>query len=304
MQNVDVLGFGIATQDYVANVEAWPREGSKAPMTGLSLHGGGLVATALVAVARLGGTASIVAKLGHSDVANAVVDGLVKEGIDTSMVVRENGAEPIVAFVFATRNSGERTILHSRDDLRFPELHEFPDPEWPKKASCLLLDHYPRDPSIDAAKAAREQGVPVVVDFERDWPHVHEGLSLATHIVLSQPFAASMTGEKSLSGMMKALRTSTEQTIIITRGRAGCVASTPDGDFEQPAFEVDVVDTTGCGDVFHGAYAFAVTRKMDSPDAVRFASGTAALCATRLGGRDGIPTRPELEKFLAGQNPT
>jgi len=298
MQNVDVLGFGTATLDYVANVETWPAEGIKGPITGLSVHGGGLVGTALVTVTRLGGTASFVAKLGRSDIASSVVDGLEKEGIDTSMILREEGAEPIVAFVFSTLGSGERTIFHSRDSIKFPQLHEFPDQDWPAKTGCLFLDHYPGDPSIDAARTARENGIPVVVDFERDWPHVHECLPLATHVILSEAFAGPLTGEKSVSGMLKSLRTSADQTIIITRGHSGCVASSPGGEIDFPAFTVDVVDTTGCGDVFHGAYALAVTRKMDASTAVRFASGAAALCATRLGGRDGIPTTAELESFL------
>ena len=189
MQNVDVLGFGTATLDYVANVEAWPAEGVKAPVTGLSVHGGGLIGTALVAVSRLGGKASMVTKLGRSEVASAVVDGLEKEGVDTSMIIREDGAEPIVAFVFTTGGTGERTIFHSKDQIRFPELEELPDRDWPAKTGCLLIDHYAAEPSLDAARAARENGIPIVIDFEREYPGVSEGLALATHIILGEAFA-------------------------------------------------------------------------------------------------------------------
>lgn len=302
MQNVDVLGFGTATLDYVANVEAWPAEGVKAPVTGLSVHGGGLIGTALVAVSRLGGKASMVTKLGRSEVASAVVDGLEKEGIDTSMIIREDGAEPIVAFVFTTSGTGERTIFHSKDKIRFPELEELPDRDWPAKTGCILIDHYAAEPSLDAARAARENGIPIVIDFEREYPGVSEGLALATHMILGEAFAGQHTGAKTAAGMMNALRTSAEQTLIITRGGAGCVVSTPDGEFEYPAFPVEVVDTTGCGDVFHGAYALALSRSMNPMEAVRLATGAAALCATRLGGRDGIPTMEELEKFLAAEH--
>ncbi len=299
MQNVDVLGFGTATLDYVANVEAWPAEGVKAPVTGLSVHGGGLIGTALVAVSRLGGKASMATKLGRSEVASAVVDGLEKEGVDTSMIIREDGAEPIVAFVFTTGGTGERTIFHSKDKIRFPELEELPDRDWPAKTGCLLIDHYAAEPSLDAARAARENGIPIVIDFEREYPGVSEGLALATHIILGEAFAGQRTGEKTAAGMINTLRTSAEQTLIITRGGAGCVVSTPDGEFDYPAFPVEVVDTTGCGDVFHGVYALALSWSMNTIEAVRLASGAAALCATRLGGRDGIPTMEELEKFLA-----
>ena len=85
---------------------------------------------------------------------------------------------------------------------------------------------------------------------------------------------------------------------MVTSRCQGFVASTPAGDFSLPAFSVNVVDTTGCGDVFHGAYTLAITRGMNAMESARFASAAAALCATKLGGRAGIPTSAELEQFL------
>ena len=98
--------------------------------------------------------------------------------------------------------------------------------------------------------------------------------------------------------LLQTLATDPEQVAIVTRGESGCVGSAKEGVFELPAFAVDVVDTTGCGDTFHGAFALALARGQPVVSAARFASGAAALCATQLGGRAGIPTALQLEQFL------
>ncbi len=98
--------------------------------------------------------------------------------------------------------------------------------------------------------------------------------------------------------MLAALRTDPQQVVIIKRGEKGCVGSSSEGEFSLPGFRVDVVDTTGCGDTFHGAFALALPRGQGVVPAARSASGAAALCATQLGGRSGVPTAAQLEQFL------
>ena len=99
--------------------------------------------------------------------------------------------------------------------------------------------------------------------------------------------------------MLTTLRSIPEQVVIVTPGGNGCFGSSKEWEFELPAFAVDVVDTTGCGDTFHGAFALAIARGQPVVSAARFASGAAALCATQLGGRAGIPTAQQLEQFLS-----
>ena len=99
--------------------------------------------------------------------------------------------------------------------------------------------------------------------------------------------------------MLKSLRTSANQTVIITRGENGCVGLVRNDFFALPAFKVEVVDTTGCGDVFHGAFALAIARKKTVLQAAEFASAVAALCATKLGGREGIPDEKKIYSFIS-----
>ena len=303
---IDVLGLGAVTVDFVGTVDSWPVEGAKQVLNDLTIHEGGLVGTALVAVSRLGGRACFAGKLGHSEMAEKTLAALKNNGVDTSFVLRVDHAEPIIAFVFTNTTSGHRNIFWTRSAVQYPFPPEFPDPKWYTKTKVLLIDHESREAGIAAAKLAAKHSIRVVCDIEQNESHVSELLQVSSDIVVPEDFAADYTGKTDTSDMLKTLRTSSHQTVIITRGEQGCVGLTSDGEFQLPAFKVDVVDTTGCGDVFHGAYALALAlaREKTAPEAARFAGAAAALCATKLGGRNGIPTAQELQSFLKNVNLT
>jgi sugar/nucleoside kinase (ribokinase family) len=297
-KNIDVLGLGAVAVDFVGTVDLWPAEGTKLPLKGLSLCDGGLAGTALAAVARLGGKASFVGKLGFSDMAKRAVKAFEKEGVDTSYVIREENCDPIVSLIIANTTNGHRNIFWTMQNVQYPLPSEFPDRQWVSKTKVLFVDFSTGEAGVEAAEIASENSIPVVVDVERDAPHVPRLLAACSHVVLSEDFAANYTGTADMPEICKRLRTSALQTIIITRGAKGCAALTSEGFFELPAFKVNVVDTTGCGDVFHGAYALAIARGKTVRQAATFASAAAGLCATKIGGRDGIPTDQELQAFI------
>ncbi len=295
---IDVLGLGAVTVDFVGTVPAWPGRGVKTPLDRLTICDGGLVGTALVAVSRLGGQAAFAGKLGRSELSRRALDALRRESVDTSFVLETQDAEPIVAFIFTERTGGQRNIFWIRENVQYPMPWEFPEPGWLERTRVLMIDFESGLAGIEAARIARQHRVPVVIDVERDEPHVAAAMRVSSHIIVSEDFAGGYTGCSNVTEMLAALRSDPEQVVIITRGEKGCVGSTQAGDFALPAFYVDVVDTTGCGDTFHGAFALALARGQAVVPAARFASGAAALCATQVGGRAGIPTAAQLEQFL------
>jgi sulfofructose kinase len=300
-KDIDVLGLGVIAVDVLMRVEGLPEEGAKAFGKGAAMQGGGLTATALVAVSRLGGRARMLGCLGRSRFAAQALSDLESEGVDTAGMLRKDGAEPVVAVVLVDVRSGQRTSIASFDGVTYPAPEELPADDL-ARARCVLLDQFSGGAGVALAERARAKGVPVVIDIESATPHAPELIRLASDVVLGEAFARKFTGAADAAGALEALwRTGEHTSVVVTRGAQGADARMREGVFHQDAFGVAVVDTTGCGDVFHGAYALCRGRGMPLKDAVRYASAVAALKTRRLGGRAGIPTHAEVEALLATQ---
>jgi len=296
-ESIDVLGIGAVSVDFLGTTDRWPSAGEKQRMQSFSVQDGGLVGTALVTVARLGGTGSFVGELGFSEMADRAVRALGEEGVDTSLVLRTRGCEPCISVVLSVTGEGQRTIFSSQSGVKFPPPESWADLEWFHNAKVLLIDHVAGQAGIEAAKVARKHGVKVIIDAERNTESVAEALWNSDHIVVPHDFASSYTGMKDMKSMLENLRNSDHQTVIVTCGSEGCSGLAGDNIFHIPAYEVQAVDTTGCGDVFHGAYALMVARGQPVVESARIASAAAALSATRVGGRSGIPTLDEVNRL-------
>jgi sugar/nucleoside kinase (ribokinase family) len=262
---------------------------------------GGLTATALVAAARLGSRAAYAGTLGEDELSRFVCAQLAQEGVDVSLVRRRPDARPIHSIIIVDEGRLTRTIFYDLEAVYGAE------PGWPdagviRAAGSLFVDHFGVEGMSWAARVAREAGVPVVADLERgEMPGFPELLALVDHLIVSHAFAALLTGEIELAVAATRLWRADRRAVVVTAGEEGCWYVTDDGPARhQPAFRVQAVDTTGCGDVFHGAYASALVRGLAIPDVIRFASAAAALKAMRRGGQAGIPDRREVEALLAG----
>jgi len=296
-ERTDVVGIGAVSVDFFGTTEGWPALGEKERLQTFAVHDGGLVGTALVAVSRLGGRATCAGALGSSEMAERAVKALENERVDTSLILRAPGCEPCISFVISVAG-GQRTIFSSQAGVTFPKQDSWPNPEWYQSATVLLIDHVSGQAGIEAARVAKAHGVKVVIDAERLTKTIPEALSLSDHVVVPRDFASLFTGRSDIIEMLYALRKEERQTVVITCGSEGCSGLTEEGHFHIPSYPVDVVDTTGCGDVFHGAYCLMVAKGQTAVESSRFASAAAALSATRVGGRAGIPTLEEVKGLL------
>jgi sugar/nucleoside kinase (ribokinase family) len=295
----DILGFGCVAVDDLLYVESYPPADAKAPVLRRERQCGGLVGTALVTAARLGAKCLYVATLGQDDLSAFVLERLRREKIDVSRVARKAQAGPVHSVIVVGQDNGSRNIFPDARGVtaaRVPRLKA----ALVRASRLLFIDHFWIEQKLPAVRIARKAGIPVVADFEdiRD-PQFPELLHLVDHLVLSAEIARQITGAEPARAVEK-LWSKQRQVVAVTGGADGCWFRAGAAAGHVPAFRVKAVDTTGCGDVFHGAYAAGLTRGMGVEERLRFAAAAAAIKATRPGGQQGIPTRPQLERFLKG----
>lgn len=299
----DVLGLGSVAVDDLLYVDAYPAADAKVRIRRRQRQGGGLTATALVAAARAGARCAYAGVLGDDDNSRFVLNNFTREAIDVSHVVRREGVRPIHSTIIVDETQHTRTIFFDLQGSVGADPH-LPDAGVIEQARVLFIDHYGIEGMIRAAKIARAAGVPVVADLERnEWPGFDELLGLVDHLIVSQAFARKLTGEADPARAVDKLWSDSRQVVIVTCGEEGCCFRSREAAAPRryPAFKVATVDTTGCGDVFHGAYAATLARGLDLEERLRFASAAAALKALQFGAQEGIPTRQAIETFLEKQ---
>jgi len=298
----DVVGVGYTALDHLAVVPHLPEENRKLEIGRFLIQGGGPTATAVVTARRLGLDAAFIGKVGDDDFGRSMLEELRGEGVDVSRVVVERGARSQYAFIMVDRISAARTILWTRGDLE-PFTGGEVDCDLVSSARGLLVDSLEPAAALAAAGAAREAGVPVVIDAGTLREGVRELLPLCDYIVASELFAEQISEGGNREEALERIMEYGPRAAVVTLGERGCAAFTSSGLVEVPGFEVEAVDTTGAGDVFHGAFLFGVLKGWDIERICLFSNAVAALKCRRLGGRAGIPDLPEAMRFLGEAAP-
>jgi sugar/nucleoside kinase (ribokinase family) len=303
----DVLGLGIVAVDDLFYVARFPEPDTKRPMLAERRQGGGLTGTALVAAARLGARAAYCGVMGEDDLAAFTLAELTREGVDCSIVARQPGARPIHAVIIVEQTTGQRTILFTHEGFVAPTPDSISE-ELIASCRVLMMDGYAGAGGVRAAQIARRLGIPFVADIERlEEPATLALFELADHLIIGAETAAQATGARDPAAAAAILARSGRACCAVTAGALGCWYAEAGGRFKPsvrhfPAFSVPVVDTTGCGDVFHGAYAAALARGERIERAIQVATAAAGMKATQPGGRAGIPTWAAVEAFLASRS--
>jgi ribokinase len=294
----DVLGFGAIAVDELLYVDHYPPADAKVNILTADRQGGGLTATALVAVTRLGGTAAYAGRLGDDDLSRHAINALEREGVDCSLISFDRSARPIHSTIVIDTSTGTRNIF--ADDRRFggPPVEAMTE-ALVSRCRVLFVDQRVATAGVAAGRIARRLGIPIVADIERlDVPDVTELLAISDHLIVGKALAADVTGQDDPAHAAAELMHANRAVVVVTAGEQGAWLATDCAVEHSPAFEVGVADTTGCGDVFHGAYAAGLAHGFSVPECVELAAATAALKATQPGGRAGIPDWVTVQAFL------
>jgi ribokinase len=247
------------------------------------------VATALVALSRWGLACALAGVCGDDFFGAMIRESLEREGVDTRGLVAREGHGSQFAFIVAEPGVGRRTVFWRRptgEALRPGEI----DLASVRSAKVLHTDGLFAEASLAAAREARRAGVAVVVDAGSLRDGMIDLARTSDYFIASEKFARELVGEDDPAGACRRMIELGPRLAGVTLGKRGYVASFDGRIIERPAYEVEVVDTTGCGDIFHAGVTFGVVCGWTVEKSLGFAAWAAARSSTRLGGRDGIPS--------------
>jgi sulfofructose kinase len=295
-----ILCIGMPVRDLTFRVPGLPARGSKENATHFDEICGGNALNGAIGIARLGGRASICGPMGDAGETTSryIFEKMAEEGIETKHIVHMPGLVTPISNIMIDP-SGERTIVTFRD----PELWKVHLPDADTlldDCAAILTESRCAAFCTDLCAEARRRGIPVIVDVDRAMS-LREGLLTASsHLVFSSEPLQETAGVADDGEALKKIAKLTPSFLAGTRGAQGTIWLDEQQTLQQaPAFPVHTVDTLGAGDVFHGAFALAITERQDLRAALRFASAAAALKCTRFGGAFAAPQRAEVEALLS-----
>ena len=301
VQPFDAVGFGLNTTDLLAIVTEYPLAGTKGPVRDLTILPGGQAATAMTAVSRLGWSARYIGCFGDDPNGRLGRETLENAGIDVAACKTAAGTTNALSLILVDEGSGQRTVLWSRHPgLRLgPEDVPF---DAVRSGRVLLVDCHETAAATAATRHARAASIPTMIDVERVRPGIEELLSQIDIIITAQDFPEALTGIGDLGQALREIRHAFGATVVCTTlGEEGSLALVDEAEIRTPGYAVPVVDTTGAGDVFRGAFIagwFQGGPDAEAEDVLRYANAAAALKCRALGAQAGIPTAAEVETLL------
>ncbi len=293
-----VFVLGIAVLDHVFYLPEMPRRAAKFRADGYDLVVGGCAATAAATIVRLGGRARLAARLGDDPNSDAIAGALTAAGVDVSLARRTPGARAPVSNVLVDAD-GERQIVNFRGAHLDTGL-DWLGPDAIAGCAAVLVDTRWPEAAARALGLAREAGVPGIVDAEPPFEGAGEMLAAASHLAFPADGVRLLAGTDDLAAGLTTLRERHDAWLAVTDGADGVRFTDGDAIAHEPALRVDVRDSLGAGDVWHGALALALAEKREARAAVRFANAVAALKCANGTGWEAIPDRAATERLVAG----
>lgn len=294
---LDIIGIGKPVKDLLIAVDNMPLADGSCLAQGLSSQGGGKVASALVAAARQGMQCGMYAVLGDDAKGRFCKADFERHDIDTSHLALLPGKTSPFCLCIAEKTTQTRRLI---GDVGTAPMIDPATLDFAYLRSARLLHLENGDPaSKAAAEFARANGILTAIDADSYSPQVAEMESLIDLFIASAFYAQKRFPGQTPEHAARLLHENGCRVAIITLGAKGLVGHTDNGSFSLPAFSgLEVIDTTGAGDVFHGGFISAWLRGLNAVDSARWASAVSYIKCTRLGGRAGIPTQKMVEHFL------
>ncbi|NLV85446.1 MAG: hypothetical protein GXY60_12855 [Spirochaetales bacterium] len=299
---VAVIGLGGSLFDTFMVVAEFPGEDTKMKAKATLSQCGGPAATALTAVGKLGLPCAFFGAMGDDPAGQAMLADFVAYGVRTDGIQVRAGCQSAASMILVNQAHATRTIIWSGGtaaSIRPDELNV----QLMDQARVLHLDGLNQEAALFAAQTFKAAGKIVSLDGGSFHPGVPDLLPLVDWLVCAEEFILRLTGAANAEdAICQAFRQYGPQVAAATQGKAGGIW-TEDGKTVHrylPSL-VPVVDTTGAGDVFHGAVIYARLQGWSWDKVFVFASAVAALKCTRLGGRTGIPTGPDVDAYLLTQ---
>ncbi len=296
----DVVGLGENSVDLLVVLAEYPVSNTKQRLQRFSRQPGGQIATALAACARLGWKARYIGRFGDDELGALSRDSLTAAGVDTTFAPTVPGTTNQFALILVDARSGDRTILWDRHPGLTMDASAVSE-EAVRAGRMLIVDGVDIAASTQAARVARERGIPTVLDVEKTRPGVLELLHEIDAVIAARDFPTELTGHDDPGRALDVLaRDSGAAVVCVTLGPEGSLARCGGREIRTPGFPTDCVDSTGAGDVFRGAFVAACLGAPDADieDVLRYANAAASLNCRGLGARGALPTAPEVDQLL------
>lgn len=290
MKMIEVICSGLNVVDLLVSVPPHVPKGQKTACDKILIQGGAPAGNAACALARLGHTTGMLGYLGDNTLSAIAKTELEKHGVSTALFKQKKEATPAIAIVQIDA-AGERTVLYSMEGYTPFALSDI-DEMSIAQAKLILVDGYDITVNTALLRMAQKYQINTVLDLETSAPAaMKEMLSLATDAILPLEAAQMLTGKQTAEDCLFHLTDISKGQLVITDGANGAYALDNENIIHQEAFSVSVVDTTGCGDSFHAAYASALLQGFKLTERLVYASFYAAQVAQHFGGRTFLPDR-------------
>lgn len=295
---IDVIGIGANVADTIAELPHFPPEDTKLRATTFLRRGGGPCATGLVAAAKLGQSCMYLGNFADDPDGAFLKEDMGKYGVSTELCQTLSGYRSFASQIWLNKEAGTRTIVFDKGTVP-PLVLSSVQKEAIVTAKVLMVDGNDLEAAIEGAAWARAHGVFVLYDAGGLYEGVECLLPLCDILIPSEEFAKGITGKTSVEDAAVALLNQyNPKVVVITCGARGGVMVTTQDVRTYPVYPVEVVDSNGAGDVFHGAFAAAICRKMDFYTACHFASCVSALKCTGVGARENVPDFDTAIRFM------